>query len=66
MEKEELERKYGQLWNTKELQEEFEVISFWAPTVTVIRKLDNQRGTMEFQHFPRYYYSFIPNSQETI
>lgn len=34
--------------NTTQLQEQFTVISFLAPYVLVERKIDGQRGTMEF------------------
>lgn len=58
MERDELQNKFGQVWNTRELQEDFEVISFRAPFVAVVRKSDGKSGTLQFQHSPRYYYSF--------
>ncbi len=56
----ELSEKYGRLWNTKELQEDFEVLSFLAPFVSVIRKEDRQSGSLQFQHDPRRYFDFRP------
>lgn len=56
--KSELEQKYGQVWTTTELTTEFEVIGFMAPYVTVKRLSDNQKGSLEFRHAPRYYFSF--------
>ena len=53
-----MESKHGQVWNTKELQQDFEVLSFLAPYVTVRRKSDNQMGSLVFQHNPRFYYNF--------
>lgn len=58
MEREELQNKYGQVWNTRELQEDFEVEAFSAPFVIVRRRSDNRRGSLEFEHSPRYYHSF--------
>jgi hypothetical protein len=55
-----LEEKYGQVWNTSELQKDFSVEGFGAPCVVVTRKADNVRGTLTFQHMPRYYFDFQP------
>ena len=49
-------------WTTQELQEEFEVIGFLAPSVEVIRKRDRVRGWMEFTHMPRKYFGFVPDN----
>jgi hypothetical protein len=53
-----LEAKHGQVWDTKELQQDFEVHSFGAPYIDVTRKEDNTKGSLEFQHAPRFYYGF--------
>lgn len=58
MEREELQNKYGQVWNTRQLQEDFEVEAFSAPFVIVKRRSDGKRGSLEFEHGPRYYHSF--------
>lgn len=58
MEREELQNLFGEVWNTSELQRDFEVISFRAPCVAVVRKSDGKSGTLQFQHSPRYYYNF--------
>lgn len=63
MEKQELEKEVGKVWETEELMREFDVKGFLAPFVVVVRKEDNQKGSMEFQHSPRYYYSFVPDSK---
>jgi hypothetical protein len=55
-----LVEKYGQVWDTKEMQEDFEVLGFMAPFMSVRRKSDCQKGSLIFQHDPRYYYSFSP------
>ena len=56
--REDLESKHGQVWDTKELQEDFFVEGFMAPFVSVKRKSDNVKGTLEFQHDPRFYFNF--------
>jgi hypothetical protein len=57
-ERSELETKYGTVWNTNELYRDFEVKSFLAPFVLVKRKTDGKKGSLMFQHYPRYYFSF--------
>lgn len=57
-ERKRLEEKYSQVWNTKELQEDFEITAFMAPFVGVTRKSDRKEGIMMFQHLPRFYFSF--------
>jgi len=57
--RDELEKDYGQVWNTKELGDEFEVLGFMAPFCVVRRKSDNTKGSVEFQHMPRFYFNFV-------
>jgi len=59
--REDLEARYGKVWDTSELQEEFTVSGFMAPFVVVCRKSDGVKGSMAFQHDPRFYFSFSPN-----
>ncbi len=47
-------------WDTKELTKEFNVLGFQAPYVVVVRKSDGVKGSMEFTHSPRVYFSFQP------
>lgn len=47
-------------WNTQELQRDFDVQAFSAPFVEVVRRSDGVRGTLQFDHMPRRYYSFLP------
>ena len=56
--KEALESQYGKVWTTSELADDFEVIGFMAPLVVVRRKSDGVKGSLEFQHNPRYYFNF--------
>jgi hypothetical protein len=53
-----LEAQHGQVWTTEELGRDFEVIGFMAPFVVVKRRSDGVKGSLEFQHHPRFYYSF--------
>jgi hypothetical protein len=53
--REELE-KLGQVWTTDEMCAEFDIIGFAAPFVVVIRKSDGVRGSLLFQHHPRFYF----------
>ena len=57
-----LEAQYGQVWDTEQLTEDFEVIGFLAPIVAVRRKADGVKGSLEFQARPRLY--FIRPSHE--
>lgn len=56
-----LESEYGQVWDTSELARDFIVVGFMAPLVVVKRKADSVKGSLEFQHQPRYYFSFQPH-----
>ena len=53
-----LEVRHGQVWNTAQLQADFIAESFAAPFIIVRRKSDGQRGTLTFQHSPRFYWGF--------
>ena len=56
--REALEKEHGQVWDTNQLSQDFEVIGFMAPFVTAIRKADGVRGSLMFQARPRFYFSF--------
>jgi hypothetical protein len=58
-----LEAKHGQVWNTTELGRDFDVIGFAAPLVVASRKSDGQKGSLYFQHSPRFYYGFEPHKK---
>jgi hypothetical protein len=55
-----LEDKYGEVWDTSELQRDYTVQGFCAGFVVVIRKADNVRGSLDFSHMPRFYFNFVP------
>ena len=58
--REALEAQHGQVWNTEELSRDFEAIGFLAPFVVVRRLCDGMKGSLEFQHDPRFYFNFQP------
>lgn len=57
--REALEKTHGQVWDTMQLSQDFSVEGFMAPCVVVTRKADGKRGSLEFQHSPRFYYGFV-------
>jgi len=56
--REALEAEHGQVWSTSEMSKDFNVLSFAAPFIVVTRKSDNARGTLTFQHSPRFYFGW--------
>lgn len=57
-ERQQLEQQVGQVWSTDELSQEFEVLGFLSPLVVVRRRSDGQKGSLEFQHHPRFYFNW--------
>ena len=55
-----LESKHGEVWDTTELQEQYEVLAFMAPFTIVRRRCDGVRGSVMFQANPRFYFQFQP------
>lgn len=55
---------WPQVWDTQEVEAEFNVIGFMAPYVVVRRKGTDIRGTLMFQHSPRFYFGFQMDEQE--
>ena len=56
-----LEHEHGQIWDTAQLQKDFEVLGFAAPLVAVRRKADGVKGSLMFQSSPRFYFGFEPH-----
>lgn len=54
-----LEAKYGDVYDTSELTQNFEALGFTAPFVVVRRRCDGVKGSLQFQHSPRFYYNFV-------
>jgi hypothetical protein len=61
--REALESEYGQVWDTRDLARDFIVVGFVAPLVVVQRKSDGVKGSLEFQHQPRFYFNFEPHGE---
>ena len=55
-----LAARHGEIWDTTELQKDFEPLAFAAPYIIVRRREDGVRGTLMFQNHPRFYFSFEP------
>lgn len=55
-----LEANHGKVWDTSELQDEFQALGFMAPYIIVRRRSDGVRGSLLFQHAPRLYFDFKP------
>jgi hypothetical protein len=57
-ERKRLKSHYGSVWDTTQLAVDFEVLGFMAPYIVVRRKSDGRKGSLEFQHNPRFYFNF--------
>jgi len=53
-----LEERYGQVWSTDQLREDFIVLAFAAPFIMVREKATGKKGSLEFQHMPRFYWGW--------
>ncbi len=62
MQKEELEKLFGEVLSTSKATQKYEFIAFCAPFVEVRRKSDGKHGTLEFQANPRFYFKFVEES----
>jgi len=58
--REALEAQHGQVWDTSEMTTHFDALSFMAPYIVVKRKSDGVKGSLTFQHSPRFYFDFQP------
>ena len=56
-----LETIHGQVWDTQELQTDFTVQGFAAPSVICTNKESGKKGTLTFQHRPRFYFDWKEN-----
>ena len=55
-----LEDLHGQVWSTEELRaSDWEIIGFAAPYVAVKDKKTGKKGSLEFQHSPRFYFNYV-------
>lgn len=58
--REDLEKKHGKVWDTQEMQKDFEALGFMAPLIVVRRRSDGIKGSLKFQHNPRFYFGWSP------
>ena len=58
-ERKRLEARYGQIWDAAQVANDFDLLGFMAPYVVVRRKSDWCKGSLEFQHLPRFYFNFV-------
>ena len=49
------------VWDTTELQSEFDVVGFMAPLVVARRKSDGAMGSLKLQANPRFYFAWSPD-----
>jgi hypothetical protein len=59
--RERLAAQHGRVWDTAELQQDFEVLQFAAPLIVVREKTTGRMGSLFFQHSPRLYWGFTPD-----
>ena len=63
-ERKRLEALHGQVWDATQLASDFEVLGFLAPYVVVRRRGDGRKGSLEFQHYPRFYFNFAADDAQ--
>jgi len=56
----ELEATYDDVMTTEQAVEAYEFQSFLAPFAVVVRRSDNVKGFLSFNHRPRFYFNFTP------
>lgn len=49
----------GQVWDTTDLQVEFDVRGFQAPYVVVLKRSTGEKGSLQFTHRPRFYFDWV-------
>jgi len=58
-ERKRMQAQCGQVWDSAQLVNEFEVLGFMAPYVVYGRRSDGRKGSLEVQHHPRLYFKFV-------
>ena len=58
-ERKRLEGQHGHIWDAPQLAQDFDVLGFMAPYAVVRRRSDGRKGSLEFQHQPRFYFNFV-------
>lgn len=58
--RDQLKEHMGEVWDSDELRERFEVLGYRAPFAVVRDRKTGERGSVLFQNNPRYYFGFSP------
>jgi hypothetical protein len=58
-----LEALHGQVWNAEEFRRDYEAIGYLAPCVVAIRRSDGAKGSLLFQHEPRFYFAWVTDTR---
>jgi hypothetical protein len=56
--REELTKDFGNVYDCEDIHTAYEIIGFAAPFVYVQDIATGKKGTLMFQHHPRFYFSF--------
>ena len=65
MKREELEKKYGKVWDVDEFVRDFDVRGILPyPLVKVLHKDSNKMGTVKYQVSPSYYFDWVEDVNE--
>ncbi len=56
--REQLEAVHGEVWDTNEASAKFDFVGFMAPYAVVKDKETGKKGSVTFQHRPRFYFNF--------
>ena len=57
-----LENQFGQIWDPRQLEDDFVLEGFMAPFVVGTKKDTGKRGSLMFQHNPRFYFSWTEDN----
>ncbi len=57
-----LEKIHGEIWDTSEVTKNFSIEAFMAPFVVATHRESGKKGTLMFQHSPRFYFLWSPDS----
>jgi len=58
-----LEKEHGQVWDSMQMQGEFQPEAFLAPYMIATRRQDGKKGVLVFQHAPRFYWGWTPEAE---
>lgn len=53
-----LEQKHGIVWTAQELVVQYELLGVSAPFVVAVDKATGKKGSLMFQHNPRFYFAW--------